>query len=134
MPPSLPALITCLIVLTVDLFMVHCSLAIQLVDLEKELQEQEKHIMGDPVATAALIAQLMWAIISTSREFYGTMCTQEDVDPPPGWSATLAIVKLSIHTSMFSSGYNLNLTNVPEQWKDKPGPTLASWPAKKKQG
>jgi hypothetical protein len=128
MPPPLPAtvgellqLISRLLVLTVGLFTVHCSLAIQLTDLESELQEREQHIMGDPAAAAALIPQLTWAIISASREFYGTICTRADVDPPNGRGAKLAVAKLSIHTSMFSAGYNLNLTNVPDQWKPKPG-------------
>jgi hypothetical protein len=44
------------------------------------------------------------------------------VDPPAGRSAKLAVAKLSIHTSLFSAGYNLNLTNVPDQWKTKAGP------------
>jgi hypothetical protein len=133
LPPPLPSsvgellqLIARTIVLTVGLFTENCSLAMQLTDLEKELQEREQHIMGDPTAAAALIPQIMWAIISTSREFYGTMCTRADVDPPAGRSAKLAIAKLSIHTSLFSAGYNLNLTNVPDQWKTKTGPTSAA--------
>jgi hypothetical protein len=46
------------IVLTEGLFTENCSLAMQLRDLEKELQEQEQHIMGNPGATAALIPQI----------------------------------------------------------------------------
>jgi hypothetical protein len=80
--------------------------------------------MSDPATTAELIPQLTWAVIAASREFYGTMCTRADVDPstrPHGaTTAKLAIANLSIHTSMFKAGINLNLANVPDQWKHKP--------------
>jgi hypothetical protein len=134
LPPLIPTtvaellqLLWRIIVLTVGfLFTVHFSLAIQLTkDLHTALQEQEgQHILGDPEAAADLIPQLTWAIISGSREFFGTIsCTRDDVDPPDRGRNTqpakFAIAQLSIHTAMFKAGYKLNLTNVPDQWKAK---------------
>ena len=124
LPPPLPTtlaeliqLVWRLVVLTKGLFTDHCSLVVQLTDLHTELQEREQHILGNADEAADLIPQLAWAIISTSREFFGTICTRDDVDPPEGQAAICAIANLRIHTSMFKAGYRLNLANVPEQWQ-----------------
>jgi hypothetical protein len=91
------------------------------------LQEREQTIMGDPSAASELIPQIVWAITCASREFYGTISTRTDVDPPedeygPG-EPRFAQAELSIHTSMFKVGYKLNLANLPEQWKRTPPST-----------
>jgi hypothetical protein len=110
-----------LIVLTKGLFTTHCSLAIQLNDLFIAVQEQEQTLMGDPTIVEELILQLAWAIMAAAREFYGTISTRENVDPPEdeyGQGAPkVAIAQLNIHTTMFKAGYWLNLTNIPDQWK-----------------
>jgi hypothetical protein len=127
LPPPLPAtvakllqLLLRLIALMVGLFTIHCSLAIQLEALYQEVQEREQHLLGDPVAASALLPQLTWAVISATREFFGTICTRDDVDPSGSSRMRLAIANLSIHTSMLKAGYNLDLANVPAQWKHKP--------------
>ena len=139
LPPLIPTTVAELlqllwrtIVLTVGLFTIHCSLAIQLKDLHTALQEREQHILGDPEAAADLIPQLTWAIISGSREFFGIICNRDDVDPPDRGRDTqppkFAIAQLSIHTAMFRAGYKLNLTNVPDQWIRKTPKTMPKTP------
>jgi hypothetical protein len=143
-PPPLPTtvaellqLMWRLVVLTVGLFTVHCSLAIQLQDMHKALQEREQTIMGDPTAEAELIPQLAWAITAAARDFYGTITTRSDVDPPDDGAATraptIAVANLSIHTAMLKAGYRLNLANVPAQWT-RPAPTTSTPTAKKPEG
>jgi hypothetical protein len=131
LPPPLPSTILELaqllwrfIALTEGLFTSTCSLASQLRDLHKELQEQEQHLMGYPDAAADLIPQLTWAIIVGARQFFGTIYTREDVDPVVYGNvnqprAKLAVANLSIHTQMFSAGYKLQLITVPSQWTQK---------------
>jgi hypothetical protein len=123
-PPPLPTTIAELlqllwrmIVLTTGLFTTHCSLAIQLKDLHMAIQEREQTIMGDPTSMAELIPQLAWIITSTAREFYGTICTKDDIDPPLDQTPRLAIAQLSLHTTMFKAGWKLNIANIPEQWQ-----------------
>jgi hypothetical protein len=130
-PPPLPTTIAelqqlmwRLVVLTKGLFTTNCLLAIQLQDLFTAVQEWEQTLMGDLAAVDELIPQLAWAVTAAAREFYGTINTRGDVDPPEdeyGTTApTVAIAQLSIHTTMFKAGYRLNLTNIPEQWKRHP--------------
>jgi hypothetical protein len=133
-PPPLPTtiaellqLLWRLIILTTGLFTTNCSLAIQLKDLHTALKRREQTIMGNTTSASELIPQIVWAITCTSREFYGTISTRDDVDPPddgysPG-APCFVEATLSIHTSLFKAGHRLNLENVPEQWKRSP--TLA---------
>jgi hypothetical protein len=130
-PPPLPTTIAelqqlmwQLIVLTRGLFTTNCSLAIQLHDLFTAVQEREQTLMGDPAAVDELIPQLAWAVTAAAREFYGTISTRGDVDPPEDeygpTAPTVAITQLSIHTTMFKAGYRLNLTNILDQWRRHP--------------
>ena len=123
-PPPLPTtvaellqLLWRMIVLTTGLFTTHCSLAIQLKDLHTAIQVREQTIMSDPTSMADLIPQLTWIITSTARDFYGTICTKDDIDPAPDGAPRLAIAQLSLHTTMFKAGWKLNIANVPEQWQ-----------------
>lgn len=124
-PPPLPTsigellqLLDRFIVLTVGLFTIHCSLAIQLRDLQNALQDKEHRLMGTPDVTYDLIPQLVWAVIATARDFYGHISTRPDVDPEDG-TPRLAIAQLSIYTTMLKAGLKLDLAGVPEQWKRK---------------
>jgi hypothetical protein len=86
--------------------------------MHSALQEREHILMGDPEAIRELIPQLVWAITAASRDFYGTITTRDDIDPPTEHIApTVAVANLSLHTTMFKAGIKLNLTNVPTQWK-----------------
>lgn len=125
-PPPLPTsigellqLLERLIVLTVGLFTVHCSLAIQLRALQAALQEKEHRLMGSPETTADLIPQLVWAIISTAREFYGHISTRADIDPADDEAPRVAIAQLSIYTTMMKAGLKLDLAGIPDQWRRK---------------
>jgi hypothetical protein len=125
-PPPLPTTIAELlqlmwrmIVLTTGLFTTHYSLAIQLKDLYTAIQEREQTLMGDPTEVAELIPQLAWAITMAARDFYGTISTRGDVDPPDNDAPKIATAQLSIHTTMFKAGYRLNLHNLPDQWRCK---------------
>jgi hypothetical protein len=122
-PPPLPTtvaellqLMWRLIVLTTGLFTIDCSLAIQLRDMHHALQEREQTLMGDLEAADELIPQLAWAVTTAAREFYGTISTRADVDPPDNAAPRVAIAQLSIHTQLFKTGIKLNLTSLPEQW------------------
>jgi hypothetical protein len=92
----------------------------QLRDLQTALQEQEHRLMGTPDITTNLIPQIVWAIISVARHFYGHISTRTDVDPEDG-APRLAIAQLSIYTTMLRAGLKLDLAGVPEQWKRKGG-------------
>jgi hypothetical protein len=125
-PPPLPTsigellqLLERLVVLTVGLFTVHCSFAIQLRDLQTALQEKEHRLMGTPETTADLIPQLVWAVISAAREFYGHISTRTDIDPTGDEAPRLAIAQLSIYTTMMKAGIKLDLAGVPDQWRRK---------------
>jgi hypothetical protein len=115
-----------MIALTVGLFTENCSLAVQMKELHTELQEREQHIMGDPAAAADIIPQLTWAIIVGARDFFGTICTRNDVDPDNNEDSPqrpkLAVANLSIHTHMFRAGYKMQLATVPIQWLTKANP------------
>jgi hypothetical protein len=104
-----------LIWLTEGLFTEDCSLAIQLRVMHQALQKREQKLMGDLEAADELIPQLVWAITSTARDFYGTVSTREDIDPPDDTAPRVAIAQLSIYTQMFQAGFKLNLTNIPDQ-------------------
>ena len=124
-PPPLPTFIGELLqllerylVLTVGLFTTHCSFAIQLRDLHSALQEKEHRLMGTPEVTADLIPQLVWAIISAAREFFGHISTRADVDPNDG-TPKVAIAQLSIYTTMLKAGLKLDLAGVPDQWRQR---------------
>jgi hypothetical protein len=108
-----------MIILTEGLFTKDCSLAIQLRDMHQALQKWEQMLMGDLEAVDELIPQLAWAITSTARDFYGTVSTREDIDPPDNTAPRVAIAQLSIYTQMFQAGFKLNLTNIPDQWQRK---------------
>jgi hypothetical protein len=125
-PPPLPTTVAELlqlmwrmIILTTGLFTTDCSLAIQLRDMHQALQKREQTLMGDPEEASALIPQLAWAITSSAREFYGTISTRKDVDPPDNSAPRVAIAQLSIYTQLFKAGLTLNLTNMPDQWRRK---------------
>jgi hypothetical protein len=131
-PPPLPTTIAellqsmwRLVVLTTGLFTPMCSLAIQLKDLHRAIQQREQMLMGEPNIVATLIPQLVWAVTTAAREFYGSISTRSDVDPPDDDSSPrVAVAQLSIHTTLFKAGIALNLTNLPDQWKRKtPGVT-----------
>jgi hypothetical protein len=125
-PPPLPATVAEVLqllwrmsILTEGLFTEDCSLAIQLRDMHKALKKREQKLMGDLTAADELIPQLAWAITSTARDFYGTVSTREDIDPPDDKAPQVAIAQLSIYTQMFQAGYTLNLTNIPDPWRRK---------------
>jgi hypothetical protein len=135
-PPPIPTtiaelleLIVSFIVLTKGLFTDRCSLVIQLEDLRETLRERQQKLLGDPTAAKELIPQLVWAIICASQEFFETVSTREDVDPPEdGYGPSFAQAELSIHTSMFKAGYKLQLADIPEQWMSKSPPTPTEHP------
>lgn len=89
--------------------------------------------MGNTTSASELIPQIVWAITCALREFYGTISTRDNVDPPddgygPG-APCFAEATLSIHTSLFKAGHKLNLENVPEQWKRSPPAAPAAAPS-----
>jgi hypothetical protein len=138
-PPPLPTtiaellqLLWRLIILTTGLFTTNCSLAIQLKDLYTALKKREQTIMGNTTSASELIPQIVWAITCASREFYGTISTREDVDPPDdgyGHGAPCFVeATLSIHMSLFKAGQKPNLENLPEQWRRNPTPAPAAAP------
>jgi hypothetical protein len=87
-------------------------------DMHTALQAKEHRLMGTPEATGDLIPQLVWAIISATRDFYGHISTRADVDPNHD-SPSFAIAQLSIYTTMLKAGLRMDLAGVPDQWKRK---------------
>jgi hypothetical protein len=75
--------------------------------------------MGNAEEAEEIIPQLVWAVISASRDFFSIIRTRDDVDPPEGEPANVAIANLHIPTQMFKAGFRLNLANVPNQWTRK---------------
>jgi hypothetical protein len=103
--------------------------------MHQALQKREQKLMGDLEAAEELIPQLAWAITSTaSRDFYGTISTCEDIDPPDNTAPRVAIAQLSIHTQMFQAGFKLNLTNIPDQWRCKNHQQPDTTPKSEKRG
>jgi hypothetical protein len=75
--------------------------------------------MGNAEEAEEIIPQLVWAVISASRDFFSVIRTRDDVDTPEGEPANVAIANLHIPTQMFKAGFRLNLANVPNQWTKK---------------
>jgi hypothetical protein len=123
-----------MIILTEGLFTEDCSLAIQLRDMHKALKKREQKLMGDLTAADELTPQLAWAITSTARDFYGTVSTREDIDPPDEKAPQVAIAQLSIYTQMFQAGFTLNLTNIPDPWRRKHHQQPDTTPKSEKRG
>ena len=111
-----------LIYLLTGLFTNNCSLAIQLKDLHRTLQQRQQRIMGKPKGEAELLPQLTWAIIATTREFFVTLRKRKDIDPDDDGEPRIVIAELSIYTSMLKAGLQLNLPDMPEQWQRKSAP------------
>jgi hypothetical protein len=81
--------------------------------------------MGSPETTADLLPQLVWAVISAAREFYGHISTRADIDPVGDEPPRLAIAQLSIYTTMMKAGLKLDLAGVPDQWRRKAQGSMA---------
>jgi hypothetical protein len=72
--------------------------------------------MGDPKRTAERIPQLIWAIIKSSRYFYSTVCTRDDLNPEDGDLPRLPSASLDAYTFLLKAELPIEVDGIPDQW------------------
>ena len=122
-PPALPTLIgelllllDRLITLTKGLFTTTSPMLIQLTDLRLVLRRRHHTLMSDPRRTAERIPQLVWALIKATQQFYGTVCTKDDLDPMDGDLPCLPTATLDAYTFLLKAELPIEVDGIPEQW------------------
>jgi hypothetical protein len=139
-PPALPTsigelllLLDRLITLTRGLFTATSPMVMQLEDLRLVLRRRHHTLMSDPRRTAERIPQLIWALIKSTRHFYGTVCTKDDLDPADGDLPRLPTASLDAYTFLLKAELPIEVDGIPEQWlptHKRPTPAPATAPPK----
>ena len=87
--------------------------------------------MSNPRRTAERIPQLIWALIESTRHFYGTVCTKDDLDPVDGDLPRLSTASLDAYTFLLKAELPIKVDGIPEQWlpahkRPTPAPATAA--------